>query len=421
MTIVFDISTLCYSYMNNAWRTGVWSVGSNLLRKISCCDDVKLLLYCDGKWIVNYSKLEKECNISFNVKLINNNRYSRFMSKLYITYGEKKKQAKKNHKLVGHIYYAVMKHLVSSLIWIENSYIKKYIPKKYIYFSPATIDYYFVKHGYKCSSVLHDTIPYLFPEYFNNRYINKPLKSDILYALNNSGIYFANSENTKRDFLKLRPDVKEDIIKVMPLACNDMFVPKPKDDIADIKKKYNIPKDSRHYIFSLCTIEPRKNLIRMIKTFIMFCEKNQINDLVFVLGGTSWDSFIERFKKETGDIKGIERYIYRAGYVDDDDLPILYSNAMFFVYTSQYEGFGLPPLEAMSCGCPVIVSNNSSLPEVVGSAGIMIDFDSDEQHIQAYEKYDREQLRREREAAEKRAALRAQRDRRPKGDADQNG
>ena len=65
----------------------------------------------------------------------------------------------------------------------------------------------------------------------------------------------------------------------------------------------------------------------------------------------------------------------------------MYSGAEFFVYTSQYEGFGLPPLEAMQCGCPVITSNNSSLPEVIGDAGIMIDWDNDEQHIAAYEKY----------------------------------
>lgn len=79
--------------------------------------------------------------------------------------------------------------------------------------------------------------------------------------------------------------------------------------------------------------------------------------------------------------------IIRAGYVDDADVPALYSGAQWFVYTSQYEGFGLPPLEAMQCGCPVITSNNSSLPEVVGDAGISIDWDSDEQHVKAYEDY----------------------------------
>ena len=82
-----------------------------------------------------------------------------------------------------------------------------------------------------------------------------------------------------------------------------------------------------------------------------------------------------------------DQYIIYAGYVNDEDLPTLYSNAEWFVFTSQYEGFGLPPLEAMQCGCPVITSNNSSLPEVVGDAGLMIDWDSDEQHVEAYEKY----------------------------------
>ena len=78
--------------------------------------------------------------------------------------------------------------------------------------------------------------------------------------------------------------------------------------------------------------------------------------------------------------------IIKAGYIDDEDLPALYSGAEFFIYTSEYEGFGLPPLEAMKCGMTVITSNNSSLPEVVGDAAIKIDFDSIEQHINAYEK-----------------------------------
>ena len=83
----------------------------------------------------------------------------------------------------------------------------------------------------------------------------------------------------------------------------------------------------------------------------------------------------------------MERFYRKAGYIDDEDLAPLYSGAEWFVYTSQYEGFGLPPLEAMSCGCAVITSNNSSLPEVAGDAGIMIDWDNEEEHVQAYEKY----------------------------------
>ena len=115
--------------------------------------------------------------------------------------------------------------------------------------------------------------------------------------------------------------------------------------------------------------------------------KNKINDLVFVLGGGQWDWFIEKLENEIDNLGEYKNKIIRAGYVDDADLAALYSGAQWFVYTSQYEGFGLPPLEAMQCGCPVITSNNSSLPEVVGDAGVMIDWDNDEQHVNAYEQY----------------------------------
>ena len=106
-----------------------------------------------------------------------------------------------------------------------------------------------------------------------------------------------------------------------------------------------------------------------------------------MLGGGEHERFSEQIKREIQYSESIDRCVLYAGYVDDDDLPILYSNAEWFVFTTQYEGFGLPPLEAMQCGCPVITSNNSSLPEVIGDAGIMIDWDSDEQHIEAYERY----------------------------------
>lgn len=137
----------------------------------------------------------------------------------------------------------------------------------------------------------------------------------------------------------------------------------------------------------MCSIDPRKNLVRILKTYCQFIEKHNIDNLYFVVGGGHFPEFIEQFEQELENFKDFKDKIIRIGYVDDEDLAPLYSGAEWFVYTSQYEGFGLPPLEAMSCGCPVITSNNSSLPEVVGDAGIMIDWDSDEQHIEAYEKY----------------------------------
>jgi glycosyltransferase involved in cell wall biosynthesis len=172
---------------------------------------------------------------------------------------------------------------------------------------------------------------------------------------------------------------------VVHLAANKNFKRILDNQILDwVKKKYKIP-SKKKYLFSLCTVEPRKNLIRAVRCFLEFISKHNISDLVWVMGGGHWDYFINELKKNN--VRWDSNFIIQAGYIDDEDLPVLYSNAEWFVYTSQYEGFGLPPLEAMQCGCPVITSNNSSLPEVVGDAGMMIDWDSDDQHIEAYEKY----------------------------------
>ena len=139
-----------------------------------------------------------------------------------------------------------------------------------------------------------------------------------------------------------------------------------------LKNKYGIPAD-KSYVFVIGAQDPRKNAARIIRSFIAFKEKNKIDDLILVVSGCHEN-------KDDGTV------LYRS-YIDGKDLPLLYSNAEWFVFTSQYEGFGLPPLEAMQCGCPVIASNNSSIPEVVGDAGLLIDWNSDEQHIDAFEKY----------------------------------
>lgn len=99
-------------------------------------------------------------------------------------------------------------------------------------------------------------------------------------------------------------------------------------------------------------------------------------------------------QREIKNLKDCKRFIILTGYVDDDDLAALYSDAFCFVYPSLYEGFGLPPLEAMQCGCPVIASDTSSLPEVIGDAGIMIDPRNEKSLVKAFtDLFDNPQLR----------------------------
>jgi glycosyltransferase involved in cell wall biosynthesis len=132
-------------------------------------------------------------------------------------------------------------------------------------------------------------------------------------------------------------------------------------------------------------LEPRKNLIFTINCFIKFIKKHSIDNLYFYLGGGQWNKFINLLEEKIDRLDEYRDKIIRLGYVDDEDVNILYSNSLFFTYISQYEGFGMPPLEAMQAGTPVITSNNSSLPEVVGDAAIMIDYNSEEQCIKAFE------------------------------------
>lgn len=120
----------------------------------------------------------------------------------------------------------------------------------------------------------------------------------------------------------------------------------------------------------------------------------QTENLYFVLGGASWKTFVPFLQREIGNLKDCKRFIILTGYVDDDDLAALYSDAFCFVYPSLYEGFGLPPLEAMQCGCPVIASDTSSLPEVIGDAGIMIDPRNEKSLVKAFtDLFDNPQLR----------------------------
>lgn len=252
-----------------------------------------------------------------------------------------------------------------------------------VYFSPQTNAPWGIvlKKGLKKITILHDCIPLRLNAYKNQ--INSKWPQ---YFSNPDYFFFANSYYTLKDFLFFY-NVNESHAYVAYLAANKKFSPVTDQELLkSVKKKYHLPKEKK-YVFSLGTLEPRKNLIRTVTTFILFLEKNHLTNLILVLGGCVWESFENQLKKNEKISKCYRKYIFHAGYVEDNDLPILYSNAEWFVYTSQYEGFGLPPLEAMQCGCPVITSNCSSLPEVVGDAAIMIDWDSDEQHIEAYEQY----------------------------------
>jgi glycosyltransferase involved in cell wall biosynthesis len=124
------------------------------------------------------------------------------------------------------------------------------------------------------------------------------------------------------------------------------------------------------YILAVGSNEPRKNLERLLRAFRTLKESGKIPHRLAIVGPAGWKN--EGMRRALVDLK-LEREVVFTGYVEDSDLNVLYNGAALLVYPSLYEGFGLPPLEAMAAGCPVAVSRASSLPEVVGEAGLYFD------------------------------------------------
>ena len=235
--------------------------------------------------------------------------------------------------------------------------------------------------------VLHDMMPTLFPQFFPPGVLIDSWYASLLKSFNRKDAYFAVSECTKKDFLHFMPEVlTPEQITVIPLASSHSD-PAPSQPERSILSHYHIPNEKK-YIFSLCSLEPRKNLLFTIQTFLNFIKKHQIKDLIFVIGGAPYDGQDPLQQKILHTIQEMIRKgdpIVYSGYIADEDIGVLYGNALCSVYNSLYEGFGLPPLEAMSFGTPVITSNTSSLPEVVGDAGIQVSPTSEAELIKAFE------------------------------------
>jgi glycosyltransferase involved in cell wall biosynthesis len=133
----------------------------------------------------------------------------------------------------------------------------------------------------------------------------------------------------------------------------------------NIRNKYGI---KNKYILFVSTVEPRKNLYNLIKAFNKISKS--VEHQLVVVGKKGW--MFENVLKLVKDLK-LENKVIFTDYIDNVEMLYLYNNADIFVYPSIYEGFGIPPLEAMACGSPVVVSNVTSLPEVVGDAALLVD------------------------------------------------
>ncbi|MBN1622512.1 MAG: glycosyltransferase family 4 protein [Endomicrobiales bacterium] len=218
----------------------------------------------------------------------------------------------------------------------------------------------------KCKLIvtIHDLIGVRMPEnslafpsrfYWGRYFPNLSKRADIIIT---------DSEYSRKDIIELLK-IPENRIKVIPLAAGERFKPgKDKDMVQQTKNKYNI--GNSPYVLFVGNIEYRKNIILLLKIW----KKLRLpHKLVLAGSKTGYTDNLVRFISENE----IKDRVLLTDYISDEDIVNLYNGADLFVYPSLYEGFGLPVLEAMSCGTPVIASNTTSLPEIVSDAGILTD------------------------------------------------
>jgi len=191
-----------------------------------------------------------------------------------------------------------------------------------------------------------------------------------LRSFRNATHLLAISQSSRDDLLKHFPDIKGDKVSVLPLGVDDSFFERAKDPSPTIRLLAKKP-----YILYVGGIDTRKNITELVR--VLYSLKNTYPAFRLVVVGKEFSLqdqltdrgwFDELYKNET-----YMKDVVTAGFVSHDDLLYLYSHAACFVFPSLYEGFGLPILEAMAAGCPVVAYKTSSLPEVAGNAGILID------------------------------------------------
>jgi glycosyltransferase involved in cell wall biosynthesis len=212
---------------------------------------------------------------------------------------------------------------------------------------------------------VHDLSYDLFPEDAppRDRLVLGPL---LPLSMRNAAAVIVVSQNTRRDLLTRFPDVADRLTVIYEACPEGISQVNDADQLGKAKVAYGL-RDP--YVLAVGNLQPRKNLVRLTEAFAIVRTDGLARQLVIVGQGRWRQSQVMCAVRR----QGLQDDVLFTGFVPDDDLPALYSGAAVFAYPSLYEGFGLPLLEAMTCGTPVVSSNTSSMPEVAGDAALLVD------------------------------------------------
>lgn len=250
-----------------------------------------------------------------------------------------------------------------------------YIPIKYnsLFRAKADIYHFFnfivpPRINGKVITTIYDMVYKKYPDTMTRANYNR-LDKNIKRSTEHADIVVTISENSKREIIEYLGAPEEKIRIVSPGVDMDIYsCMYSEEEKKYIRSKYGLP---NRYILYLGTLEPRKNINSIIEGYALYKSINKSSDLKLVIAGKKgwmYDSIFESVKANN-----LLDDVVFTGYIEEVYKPIIYKLSNMFVFPSLYEGFGMPVLEAMAAGVPVITSNSSSLPEVAGDAGLMVE------------------------------------------------
>mgnify|MGYP000558691768 CR=1 FL=1 len=219
----------------------------------------------------------------------------------------------------------------------------------------------------KSATIIHDISFESVPQFVdanNRRFLSKMVRK----AVNKSDLIITVSKHAKEELVNFYGIPPTKVVIAYPSVDRAIFYRRSPEEIETIKYQYGLPDN---YVLFVGNIEPRKNISGLIEAYtklpLELCQRHPL----VLIGANGW--LTEGiFDKITFYQKKGYPIVRPKQYVTDEDMPAIYSGAFMLVYPSHYEGFGIPPLEAMACGVPVVCADNSSLPEVVGNAALLI-------------------------------------------------
>tara|TARA_R110002020_G_scaffold367683_1_gene579524 strand:- start:9803 stop:10915 length:1113 start_codon:yes stop_codon:yes gene_type:complete len=316
--------------------TGIGRYTLEIARRMSEFDEIQDMLYYDGVRVRNFIQkpsYRETTSVSFSKKIKNILGRFPFIVNAY-KFTNKYMNSMNLSKLNGYVYHGT------------NFYLPDFGGPKVV--------------------TIHDLSVISYPEYHPIERINM-LSGEIKKSIDAANAIITDSEYVKKEIMTMF-GADSNKIHVVPLSHGYEYFPRGPDVAENIMNKYDIK--WKKYVLLVGTIEPRKNIEAAIDAFSQLSDAIKANYKLIIVGHKGWSNQGIFQKIENATAEGWLRYI---GFVEEQDLPCIYSGAQLFVFPSFYEGFGLPVLEAMASGVPVVASNSSSIPEVCGTAAALCD------------------------------------------------